>query len=99
MIRYYQKREVNHMKKKYDYISLFGIYEDLLEKEQSAFRKYCDSLDNKDFEAYSEAHQATRKVYWKILNFVSVADLVFSGTASLEIGQMIREDLDDQPIR
>lgn len=87
------------MKKKYDYISLFGIYEDLLEKEQSAFRKYCDSLDKEDFEAYSKAHQATRKVYRKILNFVSVSDLVFSGTASLEIGQMMREDLDDQPIK
>lgn len=87
------------MKKKYDYISLFGIYEDLLEKEQSAFRKYCDSLDKEDFEVYSKAHQATRKVYRKILNFVSVADLVFSGTASLEIGQMMMEDLDDQPIK
>lgn len=87
------------MKKTYDYISLFGIYEDLLDKEQSAFRKYCHSLSKEDFESYSEAHQATRKVYRKILNFVSVSDLVFSGTASLEIGQMIREDLDDQPIR
>ena len=87
------------MNKTYDYISLFGIYEDLLDKEQSAFRKYCDTLDKEDFEAYSEAHQATRKVYRKILNFVSVADLVFSGTASLEIGQMMREDLEDQPIR
>ena len=87
------------MKKKYDYISLFGIYEDLLEKEQSAFIEYCHSLTNEDFEAYSNAHQATRKVYRKILNFVSVADLVFSGTASLEIGQMMMEDLDDQPIK
>ena len=87
------------MKKKYDYISLFGIYEALLEKEQSAFINYCYSLDNKDFEAYSKAHQETRKVYRKILNFVSVSDLVFSGTASLEIGQMMREDLDDQPIK
>ena len=87
------------MKKKYDYISLFGIYEDLLDKEQSAFRKYCHSLTNEDFEDYSKAHQETRKVYRKILNFVSVADLVFSGTASLEIGQMIMEDLDDQPIQ
>lgn len=87
------------MKKKYDYISLFSIYEDLLEKEQSAFRKYCHSLSKEDFEAYSEARQETRKVYWKILNFVSVADLVFSGTASLEIGQMIMEDKDGQPIK
>ena len=87
------------MKKTYNYISLFGIYEDLLEKEQSAFRKYCHSLTNEDFEAYSNSHQETRKVYRKILNFVSVADLVFSGTASLEIGQMMREDLDDQPIK
>ena len=87
------------MKKKYDYISLFGIYEDLLEKEQSAFRKSCYSINKEDFEAYLKAHQETRKVYRKILNFVSVADLVFSGTASLEIGQMMREDLDDQPIR
>ena len=87
------------MKKKYDYISLFGIYEELLEKEQSAFRKYCHSLTNEDFEVYSNAHQATRKVYRKILNFVSVSDLVFSGTASLEIGQMIMEEKDDQPIK
>ena len=87
------------MNKTYDYISLFGIYEDLLDKERSAFRKYCNSLSNEDFEAYSEAHQETRKVYRKILNFVSVADLVFSGKASLEIGQMIMEDKDDQPIK
>ena len=87
------------MKKTYNYISLFGIYEDLLEKEQSAFRKYCHSLTNEDFEVYSKAHQETRKVYRKILNFVSVADIVFSGTASLEIGQMMMEDLDDQPIK
>ena len=87
------------MKKKNDYISLFGIYEDLLDKEQSAFRKYCHSLTNEDFEAYSKAHQETRKVYRKILNFVSVADIVFSGKGSLEIGQMIMEEKDDQPIR
>lgn len=87
------------MDKTYNYIRLFGIYEDLLDKEQSAFRKYCLSLAKEDFEAYSEAHQATRKVYRKILNFVSVADLVFSGKASLEIGQMIMEDKDDQPIK
>ena len=87
------------MKKKYDYISLFGIYEDLLEKEQSAFRKYCDSIDKEDFEVYSKAHKATRKVYMKILNFVSVADLVFSNVASLEMGQSMMEDLDDQPIK
>ena len=87
------------MKKKYDYVSLFDIYKELLEKEQSAFRKYCDSLDNEDFEAYSKVHQETIKVYRKIRKFVYVADLVFSGTASLEIGQMMREDLDDQPIR
>ena len=87
------------MKKKYDYVSLFDIYKELLEKEQSAFRKYCDSLDNEDFEAYSKVHQETIKVYRKIRKFVYVADLVFSGTASLEIGQMMREDLDDQPIK
>lgn len=87
------------MNKTYDYISLFGIYEDLLDKEQSAFRKYCNSISKEDFEAYSEAHQATRKVYRKIINFVSVADLVFSGKASLEIGQMIMEDKDEQPIK
>ena len=87
------------MKKTYAYTSLFRIYEDLLEKEQSAFRKYCHSISNEDFEAYSKAHQETRKVYRKIYNFVSVADIVFSGKGSLEIGQMMREDLDDQPIK
>lgn len=92
-------REVNNMNKTYDYISLFGIYEDLLDKEQSAFRKYCHSFSEEDFEAYSKAHQETRKVYRKIMNFVSVADIVFSGKGSLEIGRMIREEKDDQPIR
>ena len=87
------------MNKTYDYISLFSIYEDLLDKEQSALRKYCHSLSEEDFVVYSKAHRETRKVYRKILNFVSVADLVFSGEASLEIGQMIMEDLDDQPIK
>ena len=87
------------MKKTYKYTSLFGIYEDLLEKEQSAFRKYCDSLDKKDFEDYLKAHHETRKVYRKIFKFVSVADIVFSGKGSLEIGQMIMEEEDDQPIK
>ena len=87
------------MKKTYNYTSLFGIYEDLLEKEKSALMKYCHSLNNEDFESYLKAHHETREVYRKIMNFVSVADIVFSGKGSLEIGQMIREDLDDQPIK
>ena len=87
------------MKKTYNYTSLFGIYEDLLDKEKSALIKYCHSLTNEDLESYSKAHHETREVYWKILNFVSVADIVFSGKGSLEIGQMIMEDLDDQPIK
>ena len=87
------------MKKTYNYTSLFGIYEDLLEKEKSALMEYCHSLNNEDFESYLKAHHETREVYRKIINFVSVADIVFSGKGSLEIGQMIMEEKDDQPIK
>ena len=87
------------MRKEYDYVSLFGEYEELKRVQDYAFDKYSRSMSEEDFKAFSKAREATMKVYKKIIYFVSVADLVFSNVASLEMGQSMMEDLDDQPIR
>lgn len=87
------------MRKEYDYISLFRKYEELKQVQYYVFDKYSRSMSDEDFEAFSKAREATMKVYNQILYFVSVADLVFSNIASLEMGQSMMEDLDDQPIK